>query len=246
MSCYVYAITRDDHPLDIEGEKGVGEPAEPVRVLRAAGLAAVTSTAPENLRARRRDLEAHQRVLRRLTDQGTVLPMRFGAVAENEDAVLAELERSEEYYRTELAELDGRVEINVKAAYLEEAALREALLGDPELRAANEALRVAGGGSYDERIAFGERVANALERLRGRDADRIMEALSAHAERLAPGPPVDGCVANVSLLVDRPRIREVGAAVEELRAATAGLMEVRVSEPLPPYSFVAPRPRQEQ
>ncbi|RCV47938.1 GvpL/GvpF family gas vesicle protein [Marinitenerispora sediminis] len=246
MSCYVYAVTRDGHPLDIDGEKGVGAPPEPVRVLRSAGLAAVVSDAPEGLRAKRRDLEAHQRVLDRLMGQGTALPMRFGTLADSEDAVLAELERSAQYYRGELDRLDGRVEVNVKAAHLEEAALREALLTDPELRAANEELRAAGGGTHDQRIAFGEQVADALERLRGRDADRVLEALRPHAERLALGPPVDGCLANVSLLVDRSRLREVDEAVQRLRAGTADLMEVRVSEPLPPYSFVAPRPRQEQ
>jgi len=65
MSTYVYAIVRAKHPFGSDPLLGVGEPAAPIRVLAEGDLAAVVSDAPEGLRAKRRDLLAHQNVIER-------------------------------------------------------------------------------------------------------------------------------------------------------------------------------------
>ncbi|GAB3213782.1 GvpL/GvpF family gas vesicle protein [Marinactinospora thermotolerans] len=241
MSTYVYGIVRSSHPLRLDGRAGVGDPAPPVRRIEAGDLVAVVSDAPEGLRAKRRDLTAHQEVLDLLGEQGAVLPMRFGTVAPDDGAVTEELTRAAAYYEDLLARLDGRTEVNVKAFHNEDAALREVLREDAGLRSANEALRAAGGGTPAERVAFGERVALVLDEHRRRDADRVVEKLRPHAEEIALGPQVDGCVANVSLLVERSRMAEVEQAVQELRSSLGWLMDIRMHGPLPPYSFVAAR-----
>lgn len=62
MGTYVYGIIHASHtPLpDMDGR---GEPPRPVRVLRQGEVAAFVSDAPDQLRPKRRDLLAHQRVL---------------------------------------------------------------------------------------------------------------------------------------------------------------------------------------
>jgi len=60
VSTYIYAITSAGHPLRLDGLKGVGEPANELRTVRTDALAAVISDAPGDLRAKRRDLVAHQ------------------------------------------------------------------------------------------------------------------------------------------------------------------------------------------
>lgn len=123
MSTYVYGIVRDDASLDGVKLSGVGPDAAPVRFVRAYGVAAVVSDAPETLRAKRRDLEAHQNVLLDLAQERGVLPLRFGAVSEDDVAVAAELSRLADHYSVLLDKLQGRVEFNVKAQHIEEAAL---------------------------------------------------------------------------------------------------------------------------
>ncbi|PRY02363.1 GvpL/GvpF family gas vesicle protein [Allonocardiopsis opalescens] len=240
MSTYVYGIVRADGAPDPATLTGVGEPPAEVRLVRGGDLAAAVSTAPEGLRPKRRDLGAHQEVLVELARHGAVLPMRFGAVAEDDSEVAAELERSAGHYAGLLDRLADRVEVNVKAAHVEEAALRTVLAEDEELRAANEELRAAGGGSTAERMAFGERVSDALAERRERDAETVVRPLSEHAESVVLGPPVGGCLANVSLLVHRDRLDEVHRAVAALQQEKGGLMEIRLNGPLPPYSFVTP------
>ena len=132
MSTYVYGITRGSHPLPLAGLAGVGDQAQPLRVLRHGGdLAAVVSDAPANLRAKRRDLETHEGVLEGLCAAGTVLPMRFGLVAADDDAVIAELATGAPRYRELLARLDGKAELNVKAAHEEVGLLRDVLRQRP-------------------------------------------------------------------------------------------------------------------
>lgn len=243
MSTYVYGIVRDDESLDGMELSGVGEDAAPVRFVRAYGVAAAVSDAPEGLRAKRRDLTAHQNVLQDLALGHGVLPLRFGAVSEDDDAVAAELARFADHYSVLLDQLQDRVEFNVKANHNEEAALRAVLRGDEGLRARNEELKAAGGGTPSERMAFGEQVSHAVEELRRRDAGTVLQPLEGLAERVSARPAVDGGLANASFLVHRDRtgdfLREAARVQQEL----ASYMEVRVNGPLPPYSFVA-SPRQ--
>ncbi|MBX9389430.1 GvpL/GvpF family gas vesicle protein [Streptomonospora nanhaiensis] len=238
MSTYVYGITHDSGSLDAAKLTGVGEPPSEVRFVRADGLAAAVSTTPEGLRAKRRDLAAHQEVLVELAREAAVLPMRFGAVAPDDEAVAAELRRSRDHYTALLDRLRDRVEVNVKATHIEEAALRAVLTENEELRRANERLREAGGGTPADRMAFGEQVAAALEDLRRRDADTVVEPLAKHADQVSMGPPVDNCLANVSLLVHRDKAEELNREVGRLQGRLGRLMEFKVNGPLPPYSFV--------
>lgn len=78
-------------------------------------VAAVVSQAPPKLRARRRDLLAHQELLLALSEHGPVLPMRFGMVAPDETVIRRQLADDEERHLAALESLAGRVEINVKA-----------------------------------------------------------------------------------------------------------------------------------
>ncbi|MCZ9340586.1 GvpL/GvpF family gas vesicle protein, partial [Streptomyces sp. TRM76130] len=112
MSTYVYGITASDHPSLPQGLVGVGNPPRPVRVLTEGDLAAVVSDAPEGLRPKRKDLLAHQSVLAEAGAAGCVLPMRFGSVAPDDEAVTGVLAERAEHYKERLRALDGRVEYN--------------------------------------------------------------------------------------------------------------------------------------
>lgn len=70
MPTYIYAITGADHPLRLDGLQGVGDPPSPLRTLIAGDVAAVVSDAPEGLRAKRRDVLAHEAVLEALMADG--------------------------------------------------------------------------------------------------------------------------------------------------------------------------------
>lgn len=115
--------------------------------------------------------------------------MRFGSLSESDEAVRAVLAERAGHYRERLAALDGRAEYNVKGAHREEEVLRRILAEEPEIRALNDARRAAGGGSYQDRLQFGERVARAVREREVRDARGVRERLGPLAEAQHDGPP---------------------------------------------------------
>jgi hypothetical protein len=169
---------------------------------------------------------------------GTVVPMRFGTVAPDDDAVTTELARGASRYTELLTRLAGHVERNVKGTHQEDALLADLLTESPELRARNEALRAAGGGSQPDRMEFGEQMALAVEQRSTRDAAYVVAALRPLAMLDRHAPAVEGCFVNVSFLVPSAAQDDFDAVVAQLGTAMEGYAELRVSGPLPPYSFV--------
>lgn len=239
MTTYVYGITRVSHPLRVAEHDGVGDPPAELRAVTAAGLAAVVSDAPADLRPRRRDLTVHEAVLDGLAADGVVLPMRFGALSEDDESVIGELEAHREGYAARLDALEGRIEVNVKGFHSEDALLRELLATDAGLRQANEELRAAGGGTPPQRLDFGERVAAAIGVLEERHAEQVVTALRPYAVEARRAPAVPGAFMNVSFLVEDTRREEFEAVLEDLDKRGGGLYELRGHGPLPPYSFAA-------
>jgi hypothetical protein len=214
-----------------------------VRVLTAGDLAAVVSDAPEDLRPKRRDLLAHQNVLAEAGAGGCVLPMRFGSVAADDDAVVQVLTERADHYAERLRELDGKVEYNVKATHVEEAVLHLVMAENAEARALAEANRRSGGGSYDDKIRLGELVAALVKGKEAEDAGEVRDLLAPAAAAVSVGPESTGWLLNVSYLVPRDSAEHFLAAVEEVREGHPHL-DLRINGPLPPYSFVEPGPAQ--
>ncbi|MCS0638544.1 GvpL/GvpF family gas vesicle protein [Streptomyces sp. LP05-1] len=237
MSVYVYGITRSSHPGIPEKLGGVGDPPREVRAVASGKLVALVSEAPEDLKPKRRDLLAHQTVLSEAGAAGAVLPMRFGGVSPDEAAVVSVLSEREDHYLERLEALDEKVEYNIKASHDEEAVLHQVLADDPELRALSEANRNAGGGTYEQKLALGERIVAAVKQREARDAVVVQEALQDKSVGVSPGPESSGWLANISFLVDRGAAHTFVDAVERIKELHPHLV-LQVNGPLPPYSFV--------
>ncbi|WP_028800052.1 GvpL/GvpF family gas vesicle protein [Streptomyces sp. 142MFCol3.1] len=241
MSTYVYGIADADHPSLPEGMEGIGSPALTVRTVKGGGLAALVSDAPDNLRPKRRDLLAHQNVLSEAGGGGTVLPMRFGSVANDDDAVAAALEERAKHYQERLEALRDRVEYNVKVQHDEEAVLHAVMAGNPDVRALAQSNRDAGGGSHEDKLRLGEVVAKAVQAREVQDAEAVHAALEPHADAVSAAPDSTGWITNLSFLVDRASSEHLLTAIEQLQQAHPHLV-FRLNGPLPPYSFVEPGP----
>ncbi|MFI9357723.1 GvpL/GvpF family gas vesicle protein [Streptomyces lydicus] len=234
---YVYGIVRAGHPLPSH-LGGVGGPPGIVERRDEGRVAAVVSPAPPDLRARRRDLMAHQELLLALAGDGPVLPMRFGMVAPDEATVRRQLSEAEERHLTALESLAGRVEINVKATPANDA-LAALVAADAGIRGLRDAMRRRPG--YEANVRLGEAVATALARRAAEAGHDVVDALRKRAHASAAGPEVAGCQVNMSFLVSRDDSAEFCAEAERLAQQHRDRVVLRVAGPLPCYSFVAPR-----
>lgn len=237
MSTYLYAITRSDHPVGLDGLPGVGETPEPLRTLATPALTAVVSDAPEGLRAKRRDLAAHQAVLERLMRDGAVLPMRFGLVSPDDGQVRDVLEQQREDYLARLGDLEGRVEYNLKAGRDEDDLLREIVAGSEEIRRLNDLTR-QDPGAHDQRVALGELVAHEVSARQHRDATGLVAGLASRAAGHVVGQPGEPHFLSASFLVARDHAAAFEQAVDEEAQRRGQAYTLNLHGPLPPYSFV--------
>ncbi|MER5960308.1 GvpL/GvpF family gas vesicle protein [Streptomyces longhuiensis] len=231
---YVYAIVRAAvaPPSDVGG---VGSPPAPLRSIRRGKVAAVVSEAPPKLRARRRDLLAHQDLLQRLAEDGPVLPMRFGVVAPDEESVRRQLARAEGEHVAALERLSGGVEVNMKA-FPAQSGLSSLIAEDRNVRHLRDEARRRPG--YEASLRLGEAVAAALAARAAAAGRRILRELTPLAREVATGPDVQGCTLNVSFLVDRREQERFRARAQRFADAHRDHVELRLAGPLPCYSFV--------
>jgi hypothetical protein len=233
VSVYVYGVTRAEARLPRDA-RGVGDPPARVRKLVAGRFAAVVSAAPARLRASRRDLRAHQDLLLALAGGGPLLPSRFGVLAADDDGVRARLRAEAGGYAAALDRVDGRVELNLKGTVVEDG-LADLLSEDPRLRRLREEVRQRPG--YAASIRLGEAVVAGLRHRASAAGARTAAALTELAEDTRPGPDVAEYVLNVSFLVAADRVAGFRRAVDDLAARHTGRIALRLTGPLPCYSF---------
>lgn len=236
---YVYGVI----PASARAPKASGIRRRRLQTVKDGSVAALVSDAPAGeLHAQRDDLMAHSRVLERALADGVVLPMRFGMVMPDEQAVREQLlEPYAEELELQLQQLRGKAELHVQALYDEDALMREIVQTRPQIGERSAAIRdQPADASYYERIELGQLVAEAVERARTADSEAILDKLEPLADMLEiASPGHEREAARIFFLVDERRQGEFDAAVDELGRVNAGRLRFKYTGPLPPYSFVA-------
>ncbi|MFF0473539.1 GvpL/GvpF family gas vesicle protein [Streptomyces sp. NPDC004284] len=237
MALYVYAIVAENHPASVEGLSGVGSEPAPVRVLSSGRVRAVVSAVSEEIRPKRRDLLIHQEVQERLMKGGPVLPLQFGYTAPDESTVEEVLRRDADSYLADLERLEGCVEYHVRASQEEEKLLRRILRETPEAQELNERIR---SGEEDPQLplALGQLVAAQVSERQEALASGLIEALVPFAREHRVRQPSGDDLLNLSLLVPDDRKQDFLTAQANLAQEIEDDVELRISGPLPPYSFV--------
>src|SRR4051812_22403477 len=237
MDAYVYGVTRAGA---VERSPGEGIDGQMVEVATHDGLAALVSDAPNvPVKASRRNLMAHSRVLQSVIAETCVLPMQFGLVLPSREAVEDELlGTSAELLLEHLRVLEPYVELDVRGLSAETALLQAVVAERPDiakLRAQIEGRPVE--STYHESVRLGELVAHAVAEKRAAIGDRILLQLEPLAAAARPGELLhEQMVANVAFLVERERVAEFDVAVDALgRELRDPEVRVRYLGPLPPH-----------
>lgn len=210
-------------------------------VVEGALAVAVTSVALDRPPGRRAELLAYQAVLDVLAESGPVAPMRFGSVLPDREAVVAELlGPQQERVLAVLDALEGRRQYNLRATYVEDAALADLVSTDPEIRRLREHTRsLPDDAAFRERARLGELVFTAMQDRSAFDAEVLLDAVVPLAvAHLMRTPPSATQVLDVALLVDEARAEELVSALEDLAEAVHERIRMRLLGPLAPYDFV--------
>src|SRR5690348_6651088 len=128
-----------------------------IRVVAHRDVAAIVSDIDDADMRAARVLRAHWRVLDEANASTTVLPVRFGTVMADDDAVVAEfLAPAHEELAATLADMAGKVQLTVKGTYEEGVLMAGVVARSPAIaRMREEVSGLPEAATYYKRIELG-------------------------------------------------------------------------------------------
>jgi hypothetical protein len=213
-----------------------GEPGAAVHLVRSGALAAAVHAHADDAELDDEDAERYFTTLVGLLDRGPVLPVRFGTIAPDVEAVRREiLDPAARELARRLDLLDGCVEVRLRI----------------DVDATDEARRLAGASPaarqrwraqarslrLDDLIALGQEIGETLSEVRDQLDDQVVSRVQglavAHAH-LEPEGVTDVRHAYLVRAADLPAFDE---AVRALRAELPTSHAIEYVGPLPPFEF---------
>ena len=238
---YVYCVIRCDEDPEFTS-LGMGERGDAVYTVHQGDLAAVVSDSPSDAyEARRRNMMAHTAVLEEVMNSFTILPLRFSTVAPNVDLIKDKLlgERRNELLAL-WKEMDGRVELGLKAFWHEDTLFQGIVDENPQIRSLRDSLAGRPAeASHAERMKLGELVEAAMKQRRQRDSELILTRLRPLARDVAINDNYgERMVLNAAFLVDKDAEPRLDEAVQQLDADLGQRLMFKYVGSVPPYNFV--------
>jgi hypothetical protein len=205
------------------------------------GVCALVGEAPDGpVHVRRDALLAHSEVLHAAMERGPVLPLRFGVVLTDAEAVRDELlAPNAAALAARLEALEGTAEFRLKVTFDSDRVLSSILASDGPL--ADIAARVRslpGAAGHFDRIRLGELISQRVEsRAKAVEAE-VVGALEPLAMAVSPEQRQSEWMAvNAAFLVQDAHRAKFDSAVDRLAAEHAGELQFALVGPLPPHSF---------
>ncbi len=243
MGRYLYGLIRASEDLDF-GAIGLEHHGHRGRVhtVRVDGVGAVVSdfSAGERLLPLRRNLEPHNEVLREVMRSTTVIPMTFGHVARSDEEIRKTLRRHKAAIGTQLARVDGAVEMGLKVKWDVDSIYDYIVKVDPELAALRD--QVFGRSSaptQNEKMELGKLFEDRLNREREEKTEKVLELFRGSVRESHLNAPKDEkVVMDVAFLVDRDGQKAFEERVYQVAGAFPAEFLFDYSGPWAPFHFV--------
>jgi len=238
---YIYCVIRKPKSLGLDL---VGVGGGEIHTVDSQKLAVVVSDSPvmRDYPITRENTVTHQRVIEEIMRlHSPVLPVSFGTVAEN-DRVLRErmLYAKEDELLEALGNIDGKVELNLKAMWLDMPKIFQKVVQEnPEISRIKQAMSGHTLGR-DEAIEVGKAVAAAVESRREKIKEEIFDLLKDitvdHKETQLLG---DQMIFNLAFLIPEKKQKTFDKIVRNLDEQYADENAYfKYIGPIPPFNFV--------
>ena len=235
---YVYAVL-GGHSARSLGPIGLG--GGEVYALTEGRIAAAVSDFPEGrIRPERRNLAAHQDVLKTLMKETTVLPMAFGVVADSEAAVRKLLSKNQATFASQLRHVEGKVEMGLRVSWDVPNIFEYFVTTHQELRESRDRLfGKHGEPGQNEKIEVGRLFERLLNEDREANTERVEAILGKAAGEVKPGRcRSEREIMNLACLVPRTSLATFEAAVFEAARLFDDSYSFDYNGPWAPHSFV--------
>jgi hypothetical protein len=236
---YIYGIIEEATPMRFSFF-GVGD-AEVYTINHRELAAVVSDTALEEIDPTRKDVRAHTVVQDELLKNCSLLPMGFGMIAGSKDDVLKLLEKNYQGLSRELVRLAGKVEVELKVYWDQEAMIKELQGGSDELTRLKAKINGASSSIEAQRLLVeaGKLVERIALDWKARYADRVYTVLKGLSIDARLNNPLGvKNVLNASFLIERDRESDFQKEVFKLDSQYQGKVNFKYVGPLAPYNFV--------
>jgi hypothetical protein len=236
---YIYGIIEEAKPMRFSF-LGVGD-AEVYTINHRELAAVVSDTALEEIDPTRKDVRAHTVVQDEVLKNCSLLPMGFGMIADSKDDVLKLLEKNYQGLSRELVRLAGKVEVELKVYWDQEAMIKELQGGSEELTRLKAKVKNAQSPIEAQRLLVeaGKLVERIVLDWKARYADRVYTALKGLSIDARLNNPLGvKNILNASFLIEKARESDFQKEVYKLDSQYQGKVNFKYVGPLAPYNFV--------
>ena len=245
---YIYCVIDSPEERDF-GNKGIGGREDKVHSVCYEDVAAVVSSSPvRKYSISRGGLMAHQKIMEMLMKDYTILPVKFGTVAGGKEGVdAAQRIRSEvlkaryEELKDLLAKMENKMELGLKALWLDmKVIFREIVEENADIKRIKKRIDKGSAAKLrDQMVNLGERVKNALDTKKAKEADLIDAFLKhCYVDKRSNKLFGDNMLMNSSFLVDKSRSEEFDNLIGKLDSTYNGRTKFKYVGPIPPINFL--------
>jgi len=237
---YLYAIADavESHPS--YGSIGIGGAA--VYVITQGSIAAVVSDIGERrIRPERKNLAAHNIVVKRLMEETTILPVAFGTIAESSKAVLRIMTDNHATFSKQLALVRGKVELGLRVV-LDVPNIFEYMVKNHQELAdlRDEVIGKQRGPSQTEKIEMGRLFDQLLTQDREQYSETVMDVLGPRCVEIRKNPSREEKeVMHLACLVERSSQKSFEDGVFEAANRFDNNFSFDFNGPWAPHHFVS-------
>ncbi|MBS3819577.1 GvpL/GvpF family gas vesicle protein [bacterium] len=223
------------------GSMRIGNREGEVHTLSFKDLGCVmSSTSLSEPKINRKNLIAHQKVIEKVINDYTVLPIRFGTIASSAEEVRNLLMKRYHEFKNMLRAMDNKVEMGLKVFWIDiNSILTEIANSDRKLKELKEKLIKKKNFSLNEKIDFGEKVKEALDKKREKEVQEIIQPLrNQNIDYVMNSIVSDSMVMNSAFLIDKRQEPDFDDRVAGLSDKYKDRYQFKYIGPSPPYNFV--------
>ncbi len=235
---YLYAIASGP---DVQTEGAAGLFGGKVFAIADGRIVALVSEVPnEKIRPERRNLGAHQGVLKKLMEESTVLPMSFGIIADGPKAIRRILAKNHEEFARELCRVDGAVEMGLRVVWDVPNIFEYFVNNHAELRVARDHfLGNYRGPTQADKIEVGRMFDRLLKEDRELHTEKVEEILSSRCSEIKRNATrTENEVMNLACLVKRGALPKFETAIFEAAKLFDNNFSFDYNGPWAPHNFV--------
>ncbi len=238
---YIYCIIETEGKVERFGPIGVGGRGDQVYTILFDNIAAVVSNSPiKKYTVARENVIPHERAIEEVMKTHTVLPVRFGTIAEDEEKVKKILEKEDDRFLGLLKDIEGKKELGLKTIFREDVIYRDILEKYEAIRVLKENIAILPPEkTYYQRMEIGKMVEAALQKEKDIYKEDILDTLSPLVLEVKTNNTYgERMILNAAFLVEKHKEAEFDQKVNELSDRYGDKMKFKYVGTLPPFNFI--------